>query len=501
MGRIKSIRDNPTTMNTDVEVEHELEYLARAVVGENFWTAKLADGITLYAGRSFNFATRTEEDSPSVWRYATPLVVVSGTPASVYEISTGRHSLTDLISKINTWLATAIAAGDIDGVYSFALSGSAFGATKTRIAYTMPTSIASPIVSQGHFRAEFPSDVWKLLGGYPGLTTVNGPGVGTGNERFEFNDMLSDNGVIYSTGPAMRFVNQNAGQFVEVTDETGTWFDQHGIPDGIVAQLGNAPAPDGYGVVIFNGQSVVAGAVKNGTSLRLTPLTAPGDLDVFAGEPTDGTGTYNPRLGTHRWLRWASKLTAEQRARLPEVERQKLAIAAEVTACLRSRKANLPPHVFDDAGRGDDGFEGDCAIRAVTIALREAGTPVPFAEVAVELDAMQRQLGHVPIRDANGTNGVIGRAYVKFMTDRGWTVHQAPQGRHVHVRDLVERSRRTVVFVPSFQHVYVLADGKIRDLPVPSGERICDCVHMWLTPPSAPKPLDLSSWKARRRRS
>ncbi len=45
-----SLRDNPTTMTTDVEVEHILEYIQRAVIGENMWHARIVDGISSLLG-------------------------------------------------------------------------------------------------------------------------------------------------------------------------------------------------------------------------------------------------------------------------------------------------------------------------------------------------------------------------------------------------------------------------------------------------------------------
>lgn len=306
-GRIKSIRDNPTTMNTDVEVEHELEYLARAVVGESFWTAKVADGVVVYENQAFTIRTFDGVG----WSDATPLVAKAA-PSGSYEMLAGRYSLTDLITRINQWLDTAATAGDIDGVYNFTLaSGALVGATKTRFRSTLPTALS------GTFSAveiAMPPYVWAMFGGYSNLTTVgSGPGAGF-NKRLRVGGPSADTSVRQSDGPAMRFVNQNAGQSVEVTDETGTWFDQHGIPDGVTATLSSAPASEGYGVVIFNGQQVVAGAAKDGTTLTLTPLTAPGQLDIFAdgfGIPYDVQGDIDIQqifVTTDTWANFLLKI-------------------------------------------------------------------------------------------------------------------------------------------------------------------------------------------------
>lgn len=143
-------------VETEIECEHVLAWMRRAVVGQNLWSAEFAPGVWLEAGDTFGFS----DNDGTTERDALPLTVVVGAPASVYEITEGRWEIMQLVHAINAWLGQASADGDIAGSYSLSLheSDPAVGFV-LRIRYSIAGS------GTGGFLIRVPNNkVWKFLG-------------------------------------------------------------------------------------------------------------------------------------------------------------------------------------------------------------------------------------------------------------------------------------------------------------------------------------------------
>lgn len=158
-GRIAGITDDPDSFCTVLDLEHEMTSVKDAVIGDDIWHAEIPEGVSLIEGRTFSFV-ETIMDSPAVTNTATDLVVVSGTPASVNEIQAGRYTATQLVSALNAWLASELAATRIDGYYSWNANISTNDGIRTRCTYNVPYGSDKTVVSA----FMFPVEVFALLG-------------------------------------------------------------------------------------------------------------------------------------------------------------------------------------------------------------------------------------------------------------------------------------------------------------------------------------------------
>lgn len=115
-GRIVGIADDPSDFCTVIDVEHAAKEWEHGVIGQDIWQADMVEGMWLAAGRKFGFATNRDGTALG----ADDLVVVTSGASTTNEMDEGFWSLSDLIEKINAWLAGEAAAARIHGTHSWA---------------------------------------------------------------------------------------------------------------------------------------------------------------------------------------------------------------------------------------------------------------------------------------------------------------------------------------------------------------------------------------------
>lgn len=280
-GRIKSIRDNPTTMMTDVECEHLLEWLPRAVVGDKFWSGQLADGVTIVAGQEF----RASDTNLTTMAHnaATPLVVVAGTPATTYEVQEGRYTPFDLNSRINQWLAQALFDADLTASMNVGIS-QVNGVSYGRLKATAPNTTTGVFY---RVRLSLPPTVATMLG-----FETEQPDGNTDNRLIERALAEDTTERFWASQPPNRVV----GELADLIGESGEFFDQEtSLPAGMVAALSPAAVGD-VGLCLIGGTQAVL-VKKNGTSLtqcmRFDLATnqpiVPANFRIPFDEPPDAT--------------------------------------------------------------------------------------------------------------------------------------------------------------------------------------------------------------------
>lgn len=117
-GRIASIADD---FHTVLDLEHVYDTdIKTATLGRDLFAAKIPEGLQLREDRRFEFADFKVTGGAATVLVANPLIVVSGTPASVNEIQQGWYSAGEICDRLNAWLGSELNAGRIYGHYSWA---------------------------------------------------------------------------------------------------------------------------------------------------------------------------------------------------------------------------------------------------------------------------------------------------------------------------------------------------------------------------------------------
>ena len=111
--------------------------------------------------------------------------------------------------------------------------------------------------------------------------------------------------------------------------------------------------------------------------------------------------------------------------------------------------------VYNDGGREAAGFRGktgDCAVRAMAIALE-----LPYADVYRELAQANKDSG----RKKSVRRGVMKEVYSTVLSKYGWVWHSAPKfhGRKARYDDLP--SGRLIARMS--KHFVAVIDGKLND--------------------------------------
>lgn len=250
-GRIVEIRDDPSTMCTVVEVEHVLDYIKRAVLGRDMFTAKIADGVYVAADPIGFFI---QDAQGATLKTSNALVVVPSGAAGVNQMNAGVYTIDQLVVKFNDWAASELTAGRIFGTYSFAIESGTDG-TRTALHWTIGGGL---IVSFGFLVSD---DIAKMLG------YTNAPvGSFNGNSGRIIRDIKPAGGgseIMYSDAVPLRFMmnahNHNPLPQFDLVEERGTFVDQNGsIPSFPTQAIGT------WGLFLFDGSHVVIGR-KNGT--------------------------------------------------------------------------------------------------------------------------------------------------------------------------------------------------------------------------------------------
>lgn len=163
-GRIVSIADDPTTMNTVVHCEHEMDALPEQSIGANLWSGKIEEGIEISATTTPDFDCRDSNDDGTNYLTANPLQVVTSGASTPNQINEGRYTIDQLISKINDWLAAEKAASRLNGTHWINLGANTTVGLRTWLNSLIPG--AGPGVA---VELVVPGFVNDLFGGFPGV--------------------------------------------------------------------------------------------------------------------------------------------------------------------------------------------------------------------------------------------------------------------------------------------------------------------------------------------
>ena len=259
-GRVVEMADDPATMRTVVHCEHALDYVKRAVLGRDLWSARVKEGIRLFPtasqpGMQFDM----HDYNGTTGRDANPLTVVSGNPASVNEIKAGIYTIHELASKITDWLSAEKIAARLHGTYWITVAASSSGTWHTWFNWKIPgTNMCG-----GSF--VLPEDVDRMFG------TISDQGASLGRRMVYMSnvepsvedDRRSDN-------TPLRNMVSNNWNGIEVTEEAGTRVDQtSSLPWW--AQSGNGTNNGGF---LIDGKWVVFGKYSSGEITQITAISA-----------------------------------------------------------------------------------------------------------------------------------------------------------------------------------------------------------------------------------
>lgn len=261
-GRVVEIADDPATMTTVVTCEHVLDYIKRAYIGRDMWSAKVAEGVTLITTTLRPDMRFTIGDyNGTTTRNANDLTVVAGTPASVNEIQAGVYTLPLLCSKINDWLASEKAASRLHGTYWINIESHPESGIRTWFGIVIP---GSGTCSVGFL---FPKDVNKIFGE---LTPDSGSLGRSHIGRLYTGVSSSVTDSVMSEKQPLRNVLLSWSQ-LNVYDEQGTRVDQSDSLPQYAQWFGNT----NNGVFLVAGKHLVSGRYSGGVIDQLGALGPP----------------------------------------------------------------------------------------------------------------------------------------------------------------------------------------------------------------------------------
>lgn len=265
-GRIVEVRDNAATLTTDVEVEHVLEYIKRAVLGDTQWTGTIVDGIGLGVGNEFRYTER-DDGVAVIPRSASPLVVVASAASGAYEVNAGRYTIFEICDKISNWLAQAEIDADIEMKISCGITGIAWNVPRGQLIATTPSIGTGDTIS---FKISFPNQVGRALGGFPG-ETLDGVDAAS-NLLFESGPQINGTERYKSVRVPLR----NSGELVAIINESGTFWPQLSSLPGVLQALKDPDVTGDSGVCLLYGlreKPTPCFVVKDGDELvQCTPF-------------------------------------------------------------------------------------------------------------------------------------------------------------------------------------------------------------------------------------
>lgn len=244
-GRVVDIEDDGKAVS--VECEHVLDVVQSATVGRQLWSANVKDGVYLKEFNSF-LMIDSGGQAERLW-------VVSGTPASAYEMTQGYYTNEDLHARIEAYWAQALIDGDLTGSYSIYVDESG-DSPRTVIHWSVSTSftfivpdLAAQLMGFGELGNNFGS-VW-----------VNDSG--NGGAR----DFLSNFPPVRSIVDKSGIIDNGRLSF-EVTDERGTFISQ---TDSLPAVFDSSIDPTRtWGLFLFDGNvTILAAYTVTGTTIEL----------------------------------------------------------------------------------------------------------------------------------------------------------------------------------------------------------------------------------------
>ncbi len=240
-GRIAEARDDANTGACVIDCKHVLDDIKDFVVFDDPWMATVSAGVYLPLGTQFFWS---DINTSGVQRSATTLTVVA-VPAAAYEIAPDTYTLSALCDKLNAWLSSEKAAGNLH--YDYAFTDRYDTASGVRGKLTFKTTGAAGLRI---FLGVFPSTAGTLLG-YP---PVNGQSLVTRNEgvagTYDYDSPAEPCSAVFpassTTGFTMTFEDAH-GQYFDNTSYLG-------IDPALLASY-----PSGWGLFIVDNRFAITG--------------------------------------------------------------------------------------------------------------------------------------------------------------------------------------------------------------------------------------------------
>ncbi len=289
-GRIVEIRDDPATLCTVVEVEHVQDYVKKASLGGDAYTATFEEGV--YIGRApgqLSLPTFELSDTRDNWatqRDADPLTVVESGASGFNEMNAGMYTIAELISIFNSWLANELDAARCWGRYTMTIRMyDVSEGSRTYIGWSISGGTAAA------FRLTLPPTV-ALFFGWGGQNDITDAG------------SVSNDHAIHSPKIPYRSLldGSEAQRPYGLTDERGTFADQSdNIPGYSSTFLDSKNAGAEWGVFLLDNKltgimaydsadSTVSSFLQTSFQYIASSEIAPGDTRLVNRGYDDETG-------------------------------------------------------------------------------------------------------------------------------------------------------------------------------------------------------------------
>lgn len=235
---------------TVVELDHVLRRITDTTIHRDPYRAVLADGCAMRVGDSFGASTMRD----TAYLEANALVVVSGAPASVNEIQTGRYTVQELAEAINAWLRAEKAAARLHHHMQYvAFFSDPSGGLRARLDYQDPTAGGVFRLAGLSWSSE---SVAEFMGWDSATTSVAGSVTGS---------------VVSSLTPRRWERETNADRtetIITLENPRGKWWSQNAyLPASI---KGSSTTIDG--VIKIDGMGVLAARWISDTSIGITRI-------------------------------------------------------------------------------------------------------------------------------------------------------------------------------------------------------------------------------------
>ena len=256
-GRIASIADDPNTGHTVVEVKSTQASVADASVGRDMWTAKVTDGITIFAGQTLTLMD-TNYETAATWKTSNALTVVSSGASGANQINAGQYTLDELASFINSWLASERAGSRIHGSYNLTASyETSPGVFRSRMNY--------------YIASTEPECLWKLdwPWGQQFGVLVN-PWVPNVLPSNTWNHQDSFQAPVHNS--LFHQMNNSFAAQCAVEGQAGTFIDQYSLFPPSVKQLVGARNGLNWGAFLYNESMLLAGSFSGSTISNIYPI-------------------------------------------------------------------------------------------------------------------------------------------------------------------------------------------------------------------------------------
>lgn len=271
-GRIAGLDEDPNTFETVMELAPIQEEIREASCGRDMFSAQLAGGIYLQAGRKF-VLTDWEAGTPAVFK-DTVLEVVSSGATGTDQINAGWYDGVQICDFLSSWLGAARAANEIYGYYTFAFAVSSGVGRRSKIYWG---------ADNGVWWMDMPGEIAAFLGfmeadGDPRGQTHK---IRVDARQDDMTGILQGDAAPYScmvfapNGPgfAQEF---NESLVYELVDDRGTFVDQSDSMPGVIRS--SLDSDHEWGVFLFAEKILVIGAYDDLTAQLTNVWVSPYQL-------------------------------------------------------------------------------------------------------------------------------------------------------------------------------------------------------------------------------